>query len=434
MADLTTSLISDSASESNQAGWWHPLDAFQDAEYYGLCKEYGVTGKHQVELVKRASDGTLTRGLCKNRDGSIASFDNDIGHNNPSVIVDGDGYIHVFTSMHVNLLRYFKSSAPYDVTNMVDATFGFPDVDWTYTYPTVARGPEGDVYVMMRVSNRTTVNDTKRGAVIYRYRLAAKKWERYAPVAEADNRSVYPDDMMAFADGLHLLFQWAPYPSSAVRHVGEYGVIGTDGLIRSKAGTQYPIPIAQGQLAYKPLAAGENPGSGTGFTIGIQSAKFAFNGAALSHIVYRFRAVDDPPPTGTYFSKFGVYVATWNGSAWVEEEIAYVPPEMGDTSAALAATVQSGKRRVYFSVEYTSAGNKVAVIVLAENAGSGWVYSVLGGTEPTLLRLGSAPGNGGDVLYVSSPYAAKVSRYFIPVDYTPAQTFNVFSDLLATLS
>lgn len=431
MANFTSSLISDSASESNQAGWWHPLDSFQGAEYYGICKEYGVAGKHQVELVKRAADGTLTRSLCKNTDGTTAEFDNDIGHNNPSVIVDGDGYIHVFTSMHMNLLRYFKSAAPNDVTNMVDASWNFPDVDWTYTYPTVARGPEGDVYVMMRRSNRTPVNDTKRPGVVYRYRLASKTWERYVPVAEADNRSIYPDDMMAFADGLHLLFQWAHYPSSAVRHVGEYGVIGTDGLMRTINNTPLPMPVTQGQLAYKPLQPGENPAISDGLKMGIQSAKFAFDGEGLSHIVYRFRAVDDP--TGTYFSKFGVYVATWNGSAWSEQQIAYVPPERGNTSAALAATVQGGKRRVYFSVEYTSSGNTVAVIVMAENAGSGWVYSVLGNSAPTLLRLGSAPGNGGDVLYVSAPFEAKVYRYFVPEDYSPAQQFTSFDVLLSTL-
>ncbi|HBS1347436.1 Uncharacterised protein [Klebsiella pneumoniae] len=431
MANFTSSLISDSASESNQAGWWHPLDSFQGAEYYGICKEYGVAGKHQVELVKRAADGTLTRSLCKNTDGTTAEFDNDIGHNNPSVIVDGDGYIHVFTSMHMNLLRYFKSAAPNDVTNMVDASWNFPDVDWTYTYPTVARGPEGDVYVMMRRSNRTPVNDTKRPGVVYRYRLASKTWERYAPVAEADNRSIYPDDMMAFADGLHLLFQWAHYPSSAVRHVGEYGVIGTDGLMRTINNTPLPMPVTQGQLAYKPLQPGENPAISDGLKMGIQSAKFAFDGEGLSHITYRFRTVDDP--SGTWFSKFGVYVATWAGSAWSEQQIAYVPPERGNTSAALAATVQGGKRRVYFSVEYTSSGNTVAVIVLAENAGSGWVYSVLGNSAPTLLRMGSAPGNGGDVLYVSAPFEAKVYRYFVPEDYSPAQQFTSFEALLSTL-
>lgn len=436
MADIQISLISDTASESNQAGWWHPLDNFQNAEYYGICKEFGVSGKHQVEIVKRDSAGTLTRSLCKFKDGTIAQFDNDVGHNNPSVIVDGDGYIHVFTSMHVNLLRYFKSSAPYDVTNMVDATFDFPDVDWTYTYPTVARGPDGDIYVMMRVSNRTTVNDTIRGAAIYRYRKLLKKWERYAPVAETNNRSVYPDDMAAFSDGLHLIFQWAPYPSSAVRHVGEYGVIDNSGFIKSINGTAFNMPVTQGQIAYKPLAPGENAGSGTGFTIGIQSAKFAFSGENLSHIVYRFRTVDDPPPpdgTGTYFSKFGVYVATWNGSAWVEELVAYVPPETGNTSAALSATVQGAKKRIYFSVEYVSSGSTVAIIVLAENTGSGWVFSILGPTAPTLLRLGSAVTGAGDVLYVSSPYEGKVSRYFVPTDYTPSVSYTNFNDLLAAL-
>lgn len=116
MADLSISVISDQASESNQAGWWHPLDSFQGVECYGLCKEYGTAGYHQVEIVRRDADGTLTRGMCKNVDGTVAEFNNDVGHNQPSVVVDGAGYIHVFTSMHVNLLRYFRSVRPGDVS------------------------------------------------------------------------------------------------------------------------------------------------------------------------------------------------------------------------------------------------------------------------------------------------------------------------------
>lgn len=432
MADVDISVISDEASESNQAGWWHPLDAFQGAEYYGLCKEFGVSGKHQVEIVRRNTDGTLTRGLCKNVDGTNAEFVNDVGHNQPSIAVDGEGYIHVFTSMHVNLLRYFRSTRPGDVTTMVDASWDFPDVDWPYTYPIIARGSNGDVYCMMRAGVRSSVGANKQGGVIYKYDLTTKLWSRYAPAAETQGRAIYPDDMSGHADGLHIIFQWGPYPASAVRHVGEYGVIGNDGLMRTVEGVQVPMPVTQGQMAYKPLQPGENSGSGTGLTIGIQSAKFAFDGDTLSHIAYRFRTEDDP--TGTYFSKFRVYVTRWDGSSWQEEEVAYVPPEVGNTSAALAATIQGGKRRVYFSVEYTSSGNTVAVIVLAENAGTGWTYSVLGSSAPTLLRLGSAPGNGGDVLYVSSPFEAKVYRYFVPSNYTPAQQFTDFSALLATLS
>ncbi|HED2154157.1 TPA: BNR-4 repeat-containing protein [Klebsiella variicola] len=431
MADLSISVISDQASESNQAGWWHPLDSFQGVECYGLCKEYGTAGYHQVEIVRRDADGTLTRGMCKNVDGTVAEFNNDVGHNQPSVVVDGAGYIHVFTSMHVNLLRYFRSARPGDVSQMVDATLDFPDVDWVWTYPITGRGPDGDVYCLMRVASRSTTGENKRGGILYRFDVGALRWTRYAHVAETANRAIYPDDIAINEDGVHLLFQWSAYPSSAVRHVGEYGVIGTDGLMRTINNMPLPMPVTQGQLAYKPLQPGENPAISDGLKMGIQSAKFAFDGEGLSHITYRFRTVDDP--SGTWFSKFGVYVATWAGSAWSEQQIAYVPPERGNTSAALAATVQGGKRRVYFSVEYTSSGNTVAVIVLAENAGSGWVYSVLGNSAPTLLRLGSAPGNGGDVLYVSAPFEAKVYRYFVPEDYSPAQQFTSFDVLLSTL-
>ncbi|HBR1584195.1 TPA: hypothetical protein L9M00_004769, partial [Klebsiella pneumoniae] len=136
--------------------------------------------------------------------------------------------------------------------------------------------------------------------------------------------------------------------------------------------------------------------------------------------------------------KFAVKLATWSGTAWVEEELAYVPPEKGDTSAAIATSIIDGKKRVWFSVEYVSSGSKVAVIVMAENSGSGWVYSVLGSSNPTLLRLGCAPGVGGDVLYVSAPFAGEgvgtVSRYFVPVDYEAPQSYNTFAELLATLT
>ncbi|UNA33922.1 hypothetical protein LOF13_27970 [Klebsiella pneumoniae subsp. pneumoniae] len=190
------------------------------------------------------------------------------------------------------------------------------------------------------------------------------------------------------------------------------------------------MPVTQGQLAYKPLQPGENPAISDGLKMGIQSAKFAFDGEGLSHITYRFRTVDDP--SGTWFSKFGVYVATWAGSAWSEQQIAYVPPER-ETLPQHWRQPFRGQAEGVFSVEYTSSGNTVAVIVLAENAGSGWVYSVLGNSAPTLLRLGAAPGNGGDVLYVSAPFEAKVYRYFVPEDYSPAQQFTSFDVLLSTL-
>ncbi|PCO11940.1 hypothetical protein CP989_25285, partial [Enterobacter hormaechei] len=34
----------------------------------------GTPGKHQVEIVRRDADGMLTRGLCKNTDGTNAAI------------------------------------------------------------------------------------------------------------------------------------------------------------------------------------------------------------------------------------------------------------------------------------------------------------------------------------------------------------------------
>ncbi|STV43676.1 Uncharacterised protein [Klebsiella pneumoniae] len=155
-----------------------------------------------------------------------------------------------------------------------------------------------------------------------------------------------PDDIAINEDGVHLLFQWSAYPSSAVRHVGEYGVIGTDGLMRTINNTPLPMPVTQGQLAYKPLQPGENPAISDGLKMGIQSAKFAFDGEGLSHITYRFRTVDDP--SGTWFSKFGVYVATWAGSAWSEQQIAYVPPERGEHFCSTGGNRSGGQTEGVF--------------------------------------------------------------------------------------
>ncbi|MEK6490055.1 BNR-4 repeat-containing protein [Klebsiella grimontii] len=433
MAELQISQISDIAAESNQAGWWHPVEAFSGSEYYVLCAVSDTAGYHKVVVVKRNPDGSLESGECKNSDGSTEKYIDDIGHNQPSIVVDGAGYVHVFTSMHNDLLRYFRSTRPGDVSELVNATWDFPDVEWPWTYPIVGRAPDGDIYAMLRGSNRYSTGETRRPSFLYKYDLATGVWSRFAHVAENEDRAVYPDDMHVNASGIHFIFEWSAFPAAAVRHVGEYAIIGLDGWLRNIAGTPFPMPSAQGQLAYRPLKPGEVPGSGSGYTIGIQTAKFAFaRDETLGFITYRFR--DAAYDQGDSFSKFNVKVATWNGTAWSEEEIAAVPPEFGNTSAALAATMNGTEKRVYFSVEYASSGDTVAVIVLATNAGSGWQYSVLGPANPTLLRLGSAPAaNGGDVIYVSSPYAGKVSRYYVPADYEPDIIYTQFSDLITSL-
>ncbi|MGS1503150.1 hypothetical protein ACVCGS_20875 [Klebsiella pneumoniae] len=200
--------------------------------------------------------------------------------------------------------------------------------------------------------------------------------------------------------------------------------------MRTINNTPLPMPVTQGQLAYKPLQPGENPAISDGLKMGIQSAKFAFDGEGLSHITYRFRTVDDP--SGTWFSKFGVYVATWAGSAWSEQQIAYVPPERGTLLQHWRQPFRGQTEGVFFG----------GIHVFREYCrchcpgGKCRFWMGLLGTRqqrPHTSAPGSAPGNGGDVLYVSAPFEAKVYRYFVPEDYSPAQQFTSFDVLLSTL-
>ncbi|MGS1502879.1 BNR-4 repeat-containing protein [Klebsiella pneumoniae] len=285
--------------------------------------------------------------MCKNVDGTVAEFNNDVGHNQPSVVVDGAGYIHVFTSMHVNLLRYFRSARPGDVSQMVDATLTFRMWTGYWTYET-GRGPDGDVYCLMRVASRSTTGKINAGCILYRFDVGALRWTRYAHVAETANRAIYPDDIAINEDGVHLLFQWSAYPSSGPP-CREMASSGTDGLMRTINNTPLPMPVTQGQLAYKPVCAVcENPAISDGLKMGIQSAKFAFDGEGLSHITYRFRTVEVILPEPGSVS-FGVYVATWAGSAWSEQADRVCPAGEGNTSAALAATVQGASRGCIFA-------------------------------------------------------------------------------------
>ncbi|GBG07790.1 hypothetical protein PAT3040_02351, partial [Paenibacillus agaridevorans] len=38
-----------------------------------------------------------------------AEFINDLGHNQPSIALDGDGNLHMFASMHHEGWKYFRS-------------------------------------------------------------------------------------------------------------------------------------------------------------------------------------------------------------------------------------------------------------------------------------------------------------------------------------
>jgi hypothetical protein len=84
---------------SNQAGWWTPLVEYGGATYFAYDAPGRQPGTHVVYVAKRERSGA-TEASCLTAAGRCLEFADDIGHHQPSIAVDGAGFVHVFTAMH----------------------------------------------------------------------------------------------------------------------------------------------------------------------------------------------------------------------------------------------------------------------------------------------------------------------------------------------
>jgi len=133
---------------SNQAGWWTPLVEFGGATYYAFDAPGSQAGTHVVYVAERGPSGA-TASSCLTAAGRCLEFSDDIGHHQPSIAVDGAGFIHVLTGMHSSRWqqRYFRSTAPNSVAGFTVRSATLPDQTWTFTYPVLAAAPDGGLYL-----------------------------------------------------------------------------------------------------------------------------------------------------------------------------------------------------------------------------------------------------------------------------------------------
>ncbi|MEU0484267.1 BNR-4 repeat-containing protein, partial [Streptosporangium sp. NPDC006013] len=390
---------------SNQAGWWRPLDLFGGVTYFAYNAPAAAGGLHEVHVAARGAAGTWTSGCLRTAAGACVTYGDDVGHNQPSIVVDGEGHVHAFVSMHNHPWRYYRTTRAGDVTSLVEAGADLPDGDLRFTYPVTARGGDGDAYVMVRADQDA---QRMRGGRLYRFDTATHTWSRVAVIAAATGHAFYPDDLKVDPRGrVHILWEWGPWPATALRHLGSYLVYDpADGFFRDVTGAVRTVPVTPGAgepLIYQPFVEGETI---TSESPAVQTAKIALNGNLLHGIAYRYR----PASNGGAFAGFDVRYATWNGSAWNRETVAD-RTEAGaavETSAAIDATHSAGKTRVYFVAQASGCGGTRSRVVVAERPASGgrWRFTTVGDVQRGLQRLRALPQPGGtDVLYVTAPLA-----------------------------
>ncbi|WP_164234701.1 BNR-4 repeat-containing protein [Microbacterium hydrocarbonoxydans] len=395
----TVETVPVTVDSSNQSGWWNPVAVVGGTTYFAYNVPGSAANRHEVHLGARAADGTWTSGCLRDAAGACADFLDDNGHNQPSIVVDGEGSIHAFVSMHHEDWNYFRSTTPGDVTSLVDVSAEMPDAGSAVSYPVTAPGADGDAWLMVRIGADP---QGRRDGVLYHYDLATHTWSRETVIASAVSHSFYPDDLEVDAAGrVHVLWEWGPWPADPYRHLGSYAVYDPAAHAFSDiAGAALPTPIrpdSPGSVVWRGYAPGETIGDAVP---AVQTAKMAIEDGALVGVAYRYADETE--------NDFDVHWATWNGSAWTDEKLIDAAGLGAGvaTIATLDTTRHGSKTRVYAVVSVQDCGVTRSQAVLLESAEGSpdWAVEAVGDPVTGQQRLRAATREDGtDVLYLSAP-------------------------------
>jgi hypothetical protein len=377
----TVTLVPYTMDSSNQAAWWTPLETYVGGNQYAYLafNEPGSTaGTHRVAIARRDGSGAFTRIPVMNG-GARAEYVDDIGHNQPSMARDGSGRFHVFTSMHNNAWRYFRSDTPGGAPQNHSADL--PDQGVGVTYPVLTTAPNGDVYLIARLDG---VSSAGRSGRLYRWNNAASTWTRVAVFAQSANRAVYPDDLRFDSAGdLHLLWEWGLYPATAFRHQLSYlRYRPSTGGFFSHSGATVSVPVSTSTAdIIQPLESGEVYGGNDSTGPAVQSAKLTVDGTGPK-VAYRYRS-------STIFEVRYAYVTV--AGTWGRQTV-YAATQ---TRAALGITWHPTEgKRVYYARE--TGGAFVAI-----ESGGAWTSASVAPGLPIDRLAVERDATGTDVLYLA---------------------------------
>jgi hypothetical protein len=195
-----------------------------------------------VVLGKRNLNSSIWQLTTTSFKGNIAD-----AHNSISIIVDGDGYLHMAWNHHGNKLHYSKSVAPGSLT-MTDELSMTGIAETNVTYPEFYVLPKGDLLFLYRDGS-----SGKGNLVITRYNLKAKQWkQRHKNLIDGEGkRNAYWQACVDAKGTIHISWVWRESPDVASNHDMCYAK-STDGgvtWINSK-NEQYALPVTAGTAEY----------------------------------------------------------------------------------------------------------------------------------------------------------------------------------------
>ena len=389
-AQVAVESVPVTVDSSNQAGWWKPIAIAGGEKYFAANTPGSSNSKHRGAVAVRRVTGEWEIGELKHADGSVWEHGDDLGHDQPTIAVDGDGFIHVFTDLHNNSWNYFRSSSAGSVNDLRRRTDIVPG-GASLTYPVAATAPNGDVYVAVR--NRAGGQGGKGELV--RWDNSAYTWIHEATFAFNPNDMVYPDDIKVDANGtVHIIFQWAAGATNPMRHYGSYLRFSpSSGQFSTADGQPVSVPVSLSTpgLFYQALEQGESftkqSSSTTSQGKGIQSAKLALDSQNKPSVTYRYRT------SGSAGARdYDVYRIRWDGFAWVDKTLLF---DTSDTIAALGHTHDGAVVRSYFVT-----GDKK--LMVAEKRSGNWTNLTLDNSR-SIERIAVERVGDVDHIYATAP-------------------------------
>ena len=169
------------------------------------------------------------------------------GHNIISIMVDGDGYLHLSFDHHNNKLNYCRSVAPGSLQMTEKMPMTGKDEDFV-TYPEFYKLPDGDLLFVYRSGGSGRGN-----LVMNRYDLSSRKWERVHDVLidGEGERNAYWQLCVDVKGTIHVSWVWRESWLVETNHDICYACSHDGGLTWQKStGETYSLPINADNAEY----------------------------------------------------------------------------------------------------------------------------------------------------------------------------------------
>ncbi len=163
-------------------------------------------------------------------------------HNTISLVVDGQGYLHLAWGHHNSSLNYSRSLEP-DSLVMGPPRAMVGNAENSVTYPQFFRQRNGDLLFLYREGGSGNGR-----LVMNHYNVGRHKWSRRQDnlIDGEQQRSAYWDMTMGCDGSLHLAWNWRETPDVATNHGLQYARSDDGGQTWTRTdGTRYTLPITQ---------------------------------------------------------------------------------------------------------------------------------------------------------------------------------------------